>query len=63
MTEKFVSDVEDQLRVADDHIEWMRCAGGRYVNVMYKCPHCESVDPENECHSPRPGFMRKAVIT
>ena len=55
----FESDIADKLRVFYNHVYSVSCAGGRTIAKGYVCPHCESVNPSEDCRAPKPEFAPK----
>lgn len=39
----------DLLRCVSHYLSITHCAGGRPIVTGYVCPHCLSVNPEDEC--------------
>lgn len=54
-TKEWTTDAADRLRVLDHYGPALqRCKGDRLIAKGYKCPHCGSYDPRNECGLPKP---------
>ena len=43
---------KDYARILDHYGNVKICKGGRAVHDGFICPHCDSVDPSEECHAP-----------
>lgn len=43
-------DTREAAVCADHYMNMTRCVGGHVIASGLKCPHCESYDPERECH-------------